>query len=330
MLNNKEFPTSFSEAAALYQIWKNRDPYPDIPSALLNSADILDYVRVTGMIYPFHEEDIKGATYSVRLKGMCVHFTEDSEGQIDPDCFCVGEDELDLPNAVENEKIYSASEKLVLKPNSITYVTLEPVFQVPEYLALRFNLKISHVYKGLLLGTGPIIDPGFQGRLSIPLHNLTSNEYVFDQEDSIIYLEITKMSPNCRWNGFKVRQRWSTYIPTEIPKHRQVDEYIREALAGNKEKHVVSSITAATNDVRKTADQAENTVKQLSKEIRSFTIVGALGIIIATIALIVALVLPTYQLVKSTTDTQSNYAQKFEEMEQEINDLRTLLNNYEN
>ncbi len=30
----------------------------------------------------------------------------------------------------------------------------------------------SIVYKGLLLGTGPIVDPGFVGKLYIPLHKL--------------------------------------------------------------------------------------------------------------------------------------------------------------
>ena len=57
-----------------------------------------------------------------------------------------------------------------LAPNSIAFVALEPCFRIPEYMALRFNLKIKHIYKGLLLGTGPLVDPGFSGKLFIPLH----------------------------------------------------------------------------------------------------------------------------------------------------------------
>lgn len=30
-------------------------------------------------------------------------------------------------------------------------------------MVLRFNLSVSNAYKGVLLGTGPIVDPGFEG-----------------------------------------------------------------------------------------------------------------------------------------------------------------------
>ena len=35
--------------------FKSVDPFPDIPPALLNSADIHSYVKTTGMIFPFDE-----------------------------------------------------------------------------------------------------------------------------------------------------------------------------------------------------------------------------------------------------------------------------------
>lgn len=328
MLSDKRYSSSFSEAQNSYQVWKSLDPYPDIPPALLNSADIKDYVRVTGMIYPFHEEDIKGATYSVRLKGLCVHFVEDQEGNVEPTTFRVGEDALDLPNAVKNEKRYEAREKLVLKPNSITYVTLEPVFQVPEYLVFRFNLKIPHVYKGLLLGTGPIIDPGFQGRLSLPLHNLTSNEYVLDLNDEVISLEVTKMSPIRQWQVCRVRDRWAIHTPTEIPGHRQVDEYIRSALRGNSKKHVVSSITTATGEARRIAENARNDVGKLTATLRNTAVVGALAIVVAVATLVVNLLVPTYQLVESVRGTQTGYEGRLNDLQDEIEDLKMLLKKY--
>ena len=280
------------------------------------------------MIYPFHPEDLKGATYSVRLTGLSVRYIEDDAGKIEPDIFCIGKDDSDLPNALENQKRYKETDDIILKPNSITYVTLEPVFQVPEYLALRFNLKISNVYKGLLLGTGPIIDPGFQGRLSIPLHNLTSNEYTFSAGDTIIYLEITKISPHSRWEGCRVKNRWATYVSTEIDAHRQVTQYVRDALKGVRDKHVVSSITAATNDVRTTAKDAAAKVDGLEKTIQRFTLGGVIGVIVAIADLCAALLMPTFQLIKSVTDTQENYARQIEALETELDELRELLMQY--
>lgn len=328
MPSDKQYSSSFGEAQSAYQVWKSLDPYPDIPPALLNSADIKDYVRVTGMIYPFHEEDIKGATYSVRLKGLCIHFVEDQKGNVEPDTFRVGADELDLPHAEENEKRYETYEKLVLKPNSITYVTLEPVFQVPEYLVFRFNLKIPHVYKGLLLGTGPIIDPGFQGRLSLPLHNLTSNEYVLDLNDEVISLEVTKMSPIEKWQACRVRDRWASHTPTEIPEHRQVDEYIRNALRGNSQKHVVSSITTATGEARRIAEEARDDVNRFKDKLRSIAPWGAVAVVVAVATLIVNLLVPTYQLVESVRETQTGYEERLDGLQDQIEDLKMLLKKY--
>jgi len=325
MPSDKPYASSFQEAQNSYQVWKKRDPYPDVPPALLNSADIKDYVRVTGMIYPFHEEDVIGATYSVRLKGLCVHFVEDREGNIAPNAFCVGEDDLDLPNARENELLYEAVEKLILKPNSITYVTLEPVFQVPEYLAFRFNLKIPHVYKGILLGTGPIIDPGFQGRLSLPLHNLTSNEYVLNLNDEVISLEVTKMSPISQWQNCRVMDRWATYTPTTIRAHRQVDDYLRGALRGNSNKHVVSSISAATGKAERIANEAKDNVDQIANWLHNIAVWGSLAIVVAIAALAANLLIPTYQLVEDVTDTQAGYETQIKDLEEELANLRKLL-----
>ena len=50
------------------------------------------------------------------------------------------------------------------------------------------------MHRGLLLGTGPLVDPGFHGRLLIPLHNLTSDEYTIRGDEGLIWMEFTKTS----------------------------------------------------------------------------------------------------------------------------------------
>ena len=54
------------DAAARFQKYGGIDPFPDIPPALLNSADISDYVASTGMIYPFYEQLQKPASMKSR------------------------------------------------------------------------------------------------------------------------------------------------------------------------------------------------------------------------------------------------------------------------
>ncbi|MDZ8091094.1 MAG: hypothetical protein RMZ42_04015 [Nostoc sp. DedQUE05] len=153
--NNNPFAQTEAEAEDRFKIYRSLDPFDDIEPALLNSAHIYDYVAATGMIYPFDPENLKSASYEVKVLGECVYW--DEEGQ----------------KVVQNIK---EGDQFFLRPNSIAFVTLEPMFRLPDYIALRFNLKIKNVYRGLLLGTGPLVDPGFVGRLSLPLHNLTTNE----------------------------------------------------------------------------------------------------------------------------------------------------------
>lgn len=339
-----KYASSYKEAKERYEQWKKNDPFPSIPSALLNSGDIMDYVRATGMIYPFHESDLHGATYTVRLNGLCVYYTEDESGQIKSNYLRVGDEEHLLPNVVENRKKYNQSKNVVLEPNSITYVTVEPVFQVPNYLALRFNLKISHVYKGLLLGTGPIIDPGFVGRLSIPLHNLTSNRYVLRENDEIISMEVTKMSPISEKNDPKdsvavsdFMEKTGTYIPTEIPQNRQVTDYIHSALKDADSHVIVSSVIGATSDAKRTAQKAEEKsneaqrkVKKLRSTLRGVGIGAAITVVIAIAALLVGLLLPTYQLIQAVNETQADYAVQISKLEERIAELELKLGEIDN
>jgi hypothetical protein len=53
-----------------------------------------------------------------------------------------------------------------LPANSIRHMQIEPRIRLPDYIAIRFNLRIKHVHRGLLLGTGPLVDPSFGGIFS--------------------------------------------------------------------------------------------------------------------------------------------------------------------
>ena len=311
------YSKSYGEAETRYKKYREHDPFPDIQPALLNSADIADYVRETGMIYPFHQKDLCGATYKVRLKGVCVDYGQDGI-QDEKHIYRVGEDDSDLPNAQETNK-YECREKVVLKPNSITFVTLEPVFQIPDYLVIRFNLKIVHVYKGLLLGTGPIIDPGFKGRLSIPLHNLTSNEYEFKADDSMIVLEFTKMSPNSIWQSKPQRNaRIGKYIKTRIDPDRPLIQYINRALNESSATGIISSVDEVMRTAKNARKDAQEAAQKVSETIKKLYLSLGIGTVVAIIALFAAVFFPTYQLIKSVVDTQSSYEARIQKLEREL------------
>ncbi len=163
------------EARVRFEKVRSVDPFPEIPPALLNSADIFDYVRMAGILYPFDRGKLKSGSYEAGIKGQCIWWDDKGKRQT----MNLGKD----------------ADEFTLCENSIAFVQVESKFQLPDYIALRFNLKITHVHRGILLGTGPLVDPGFVGRLLIPLHNLTTNPYRFKVGEGLIWIEFTKTSP---------------------------------------------------------------------------------------------------------------------------------------
>lgn len=155
-----------------------KDPFPEIGEALLNANDVVKYVATAGIISPFVPEQLSGVTYTARFSGKIYYFE---------------------PSGKALHKDLDKDESFTLQSNSIYFLEIDTYFRVPDYMVLRYNLRVKNVYKGLLLGTGPIIDSGYQGKLFIPLHNLTSNTYIIQKGAKLIDIEFTKLSSRSDW-----------------------------------------------------------------------------------------------------------------------------------
>ena len=153
----------------------SRDPYPDIAPSLLSAEHIKQYVEKTGLIGPFYsgggdKSRLKKASYEGRIGEFAYTFNENKE----------------------IVKVPFVERCLVVPKNSIMFTECDLDFRLPDFIALRFNLQIRHVHRGLLLGTGPLVDPGYWGKLCIPLHNLTNEDYSIPLEEGLIWVEFTK------------------------------------------------------------------------------------------------------------------------------------------
>src|SRR5215470_16269376 len=104
------FALTPDEAEEKYNRFKKIDPFPDIEPALLNSADIMNYVAATGMIHPFDHESpgrLKPASYRVDALGTCIYW--DKEG-------------------VKKKFTLERDKEFTLEPNSIVFIGVEPYF----------------------------------------------------------------------------------------------------------------------------------------------------------------------------------------------------------
>jgi len=221
-----------------YADFSKIDPFSDILPSLLNSKDIVKYILTTGMIDPFIPNNLRGATYTCEFSGEYIFW--------------------DYKRIKHKHKL-STDEKLTIEPNSIVFLGIKQTFNIPEYIALRFNLRVRNAYKGLLLGTGPIIDPGYIGNLFIPLHNLTSNKYYIKSNAALIDVEFTKLSFNDTWilkdDNLKnivgsLKFDSVPYIPKPFTSKRDTekyDKYIEESLVGDPEFTKIDTTTPFIN-----------------------------------------------------------------------------------
>jgi deoxycytidine triphosphate deaminase len=198
------------------------------------------------MVWPFAknrsqlERKLKPASYEIDFLGT-VHLS-DEDGK-----------------AVEREILQDTP--FTLRKNSIAYVYIATTFRLPHYLALRFNLKITHVHKGLLLGTGPLVDPGFCGRLLIPLHNITAKDFTIIGGEGLIWVEFTKLSSHQNWDE-RARLLPASYIPFREDKwNLTVQQYLN--MATDDGKPSISSIPGEIAQANKSAKKAEDFSKKI-------------------------------------------------------------------
>lgn len=257
-------PNDTGEADRRAHLWSTDDPFKkEVAPSLLSRADIQRYAIATGMLLPFDKKRLKTASYEIRPGGRFIYWKK-VDGEI---------------KRIDGD-ITSSTRSITLPANSISYVQVDTEFRLPLYIALRFNLRITHVHRGILLGTGPLVDPGFKGTLLIPLHNLTATDYELDldrknEEDGLIWVEFTKTTFD------KVRDEHTKFDPRKIDKTPEY--YLRKANGGNP---ILSSIHEAVQEARQQAEQANRSVKLISS-------VG--------IAAIVGIVIGFYSLIQSTT-----------------------------
>jgi deoxycytidine triphosphate deaminase len=274
------FASDDDDAARRAAMLAHQDPLPSVPCSLLSSAEIHDYVRLTGMLHPYYPAALKSASYEAHITGRFIWWDEHRKH----------DDEI------------GRGDPCVLPANSITFVQVEPTFRLPDYIAVRFNLRITHVHRGLLLGTGPLVDPGFEGKLLIPLHNLTSSKYDLDTREALIWVEFTKTTYSCiPTEPDADTERHFVRFP-QSKKNLSPDQYLRKANAGHP---IQSSIPIAIAEGRRDAASASRSARQARN-----TVVGVgLGALAALIVALAALYVQIGGMIQSSLSLTSSVEQ---------------------
>jgi len=161
------FPPASLRSDHLIGIHRNADRLP--------SGTLIDFTRIRILIAEdFHEKNLRPAAYTLRIGDKYV----DSNGK---------------PGVMDDKKPY-----FEMEPNSIVYVSTYEKLDLPFYIAARFNLRVKWVYKGILLGTGPQVEPGYRGYLSCPLYNLTDRPIRITYKEDFATIDFERTTDFCK------------------------------------------------------------------------------------------------------------------------------------
>jgi deoxycytidine triphosphate deaminase/cell division protein FtsB len=162
---------------ALNDKWKYEDPHPSEKGVLLSNR-IHEFCEQGLLIKDgfYKKEKLRPASYTLTVGDDYI----DSEGKV--------------------RRLTEAEDSFVFEKNSIVFVTIHEQFELPYYVIARFNIRVNWVYDGVLLGTGPQVDPGFTGSLSCPLYNLTNSDLTIKRRQdfaTIDFEKTTDLLPTC-------------------------------------------------------------------------------------------------------------------------------------
>ena len=289
-MSNDDWPKN-----PLYSI----DPFPKIAPSLLNSADIIRYANKGCLVDFFDKGLLNPATYTIRLLGTLYWWETQDNG------------------LRRRQQEISKNTPVTIRANSISYLFTEERFRLPQYIAARFNLHIRYVHKGILLGTGPLIDPGFAGSLLIPLHNLTDNHYEVKGGDNLLWVEFTKLTAHDYWTRSSanlLEPQPADLVPFP-PDKLGLDEERYLAKAGvSAMPGVQSAFKGAlekTRELAKNSEASAAVARERVTTLMSFGVAGTIAVLVG----VVALVFVAWQLWQANADLASRIHDRLDRIE---------------
>ena len=144
------------------------DCYADEQGVLLSNR-IKTYVCRHSMIDPFCEANLEPAGYQMRVGER--YFRGSQEGKLQDDS------------------------TLEIRPYEVVIIETIERLRLPRFLIARWNIKVKLAYKGLLWVGAAQVDPGYYGKLSCPIYNLSTKPVRLKKGDKLALIDFVKTTP---------------------------------------------------------------------------------------------------------------------------------------
>jgi deoxycytidine triphosphate deaminase len=290
------------------------DPVPEpMRVGVLQADQILLFVEAVHLIEPsdFLREDLRPAAYDLHIGDM--YYVDDEPKPLGP------------------------GEWFNIPANGLVYVKTKERFNIPYYMVARYSLRVTQVYRGLLIDNGLHIDPGYHGPIYVPVHNFTDQERSLFESQSFLSIEFARTTPL----PVAALQRVGTEAEfvTKYGKGGLVGVNGYEAILFNKgpddlrrqprtpkdfwnkfpgEKHK-SAMMATEGRLKEVRDGVADQLRRSEDRIRNVGFGAALAIMVALLAIILPWISARY------LDTERAYnesARKLQALSDQVQDLK--------
>ena len=139
---------------------------------VLLSDAIEDCVTRFGLITPFEKENLKPASYKLRIG-----------------------DEYSIGGKIVPLVDEPGKNKIVIPPFAVAIIKTLETINMPRFLIARWNIQVSKAYEGLVWVGGPQVDPGYVGYLFCPIYNLRDKEVELTMGKSIAVIDFVTTTP---------------------------------------------------------------------------------------------------------------------------------------
>lgn len=296
------------------------DPEPDT-EALLTADRIRRYHYEVGrMIRPFQERHLNAASYDLTIGPRCL-----IDGE--PRILSQREPAFEIP------------------PNSIAFVSSREMLLVPHWLVARFNLKRNLIFRGLLMGVGPQIDPGFIGVLAAPLHNISSNPVELSFLEPFAKVDFVKTTWGQSVHPVGIATEEELYrryterrlraVDGEAVKLWPNDQNLRQPFQGRPAKRVKSSVREIDERVKRfegeLTDRVDLVERDTDAQIRRANLINlatAVAVLLAFAGAAVGIIVFTHSYTDSKVEDglkASNARKAASDIRNDLRDLRSKL-----
>lgn len=138
-----------------------------------------------------------------------------------------------------------------LAPSDFAIVLSEEIITLDNQHTARFGLRSKWARKGLVATTGPQIDPGFKGRLTVGLTNLTNKKISLSHKDEFLTVEFHRLESPVRDVYSGPYQGKTTLDGEDIEAALE-----REVLSISEITETLRSLTAAVESLKQSTNKA--------------------------------------------------------------------------